>query len=129
LTFGKDMTYDLQNWVEDLFRCLAWQDQPGVTEARGRLEKEFATRYPQMEAREWTIDRMLVAYLWVIRHAAELDIPAAIVGKDQFVPSRYLCEALYRVCMRLQSSDLHREFDVSLVMKLTAEQKALDPEA
>ena len=75
---------------------------------------------------KWTIDRLLVAYLWIMRHASELDTPAAIVGKEQFAISRYLAEALYRVCSRLQDADLRRDIDVALIMKLTREQEALD---
>ena len=88
-------------------------------------------KWPDDPTAQWKGDRLLAAYLWVMRHYPELDVPhVAVVGSSEFSITCHLAVALYRVWTAVPDHKLGGDPEVSWLIELAQEQARInDPSA
>jgi hypothetical protein len=119
------MNYTLTDWVEDGYYSMLQLGDANGAQLRALLDVRFQELRPAASNPEWLLDRLLHSVQWIDRHLQDLDTPCVVSDGSTFATSRYLWEALYRICMRLHDSDLGKDMDVSWVMELAQQQKAI----
>jgi len=116
------------DWTADLFEFQRLAQAAGTQEARTKMEELLYRKYPDDPFAAWKGDRLLAAYLWVMRHYPELDVPhVAVVGSSQFSITCHLSVALYRVWAAVPDEKLRGDPDVHWLISLAQEQARLNP--
>jgi hypothetical protein len=91
------------------------------------MEEFLYRKYPDDPTAKWKGDRLLAAYLWVMRHYRELDVShVAVVGSSQLFLTCHLAVALYRIWAAVPDEKLGGDPDVSWVIELAQEQARIN---
>ena len=126
----KSEAYPPEQWTKDLFEFLRLAESVTTQEARNRMDECLYRWYPDDATAKWKGDRLLAAYLWLMRHYRELDQPhVAVVGSSQFSITCHLAYALYRVWAAVPDEKLGGDPDVQRIIELAQEQARINEPA
>ena len=119
--------YSPLDWTKDLCEFQRLAQGSETPEARKRLAEFLYRKYPDDPFAEWKGDRLLAAYLWVIRHCRELDVPdVAVVGSSEMSITCHLAVALYRFWTAVPDEKLGCDPEAGRIISLAQEQARIN---